>query len=498
MTISTILGFGVPILAVILVLVLLASGYVKAPPDKAFIISGLKKRTIIGKAGIKIPFFERKDTLDLQLISIDVRTASAVPTADYINIRVDAVANIKIGADEEKLKLAGQHFLNKDTRYIAENAQQVLEGNMREIVGSMNLQEVIKDRQKFAELVKANAEPDLAAMGLDIVNFNVQNFSDENGVIENLGIDNITQIRKSAAIAKAQGERDIAMAQSDADRQANEARIAAQTDIATKNNDLAVRQAELKKVADIKKAEADAAYEIQKEEQRKTVEITTANANIAKQEKEIVLKQKEAEVMEKALDANVKKKADAQKYATQQQADAELYQRQRDAEAKKYEATQEAEAAKYAVTQDAEALKLKAEADRYSKEQEAEAIRTKGLAEAEAIKAKALAEAEGIEKKAEAMAKMGQAAVLEMYFKALPDVVKNAAEPLSKVDKITMYGDGNSAKLMKDIMSTVTQVTDGLKESTGVDLGTVLSTFLGTSAANKSIDLVVTENKEVE
>lgn len=486
MTISTILSFGVPVLAVILVLVLLAAGYVKAPPDKAFVISGLKKRTFIGRAGVKIPFFERKDTLDLQLISIDVRTASAVPTADYINIRVDAVANIKIGIDEEKLKLAGQHFLNKDTRYIAENAQQVLEGNMREIVGSMNLQEVIKDRQKFAELVKANAEPDLAAMGLDIVNFNVQNFSDENGVIENLGIDNITQIRKSAAIAKAQGERDIAMAQSDADRQANEARIAAQTDIATKNNDLAVRQAELKKTADIKKAEADAAYQIQQETQRKTVEITTADANIAKQEREIILKQKEAEVMEKSLDANVKKKADAEKYATQMSADADLYQRQRDAEASKYE-----------LVQQAEALKLQADADRYSKEQDAIAIRLKGIAEADAIKAKALAEAEGIDKKAEAMTKMGQAAVLEMYFNALPDVVKNAAAPLANVDKITMWGDSSNGKLTSDVMSIVTQVTDGLKESTGVDLSAVLSGFIGgklnTPTFPTSVTATVTE-----
>ncbi len=99
-----------------------------------------------------------------------------------------------------------------------------------------------------------------------------------------------------------------------------------------------------------------------------------------------------------------------------------------------------------------------------------------------------MAEAEGIEKKAEAMAKMGEAAVLEMYFKALPDVVRNAAEPLAKVDKITMYGDGNSTKLMKDVMNTLNQVTDGLKESTGVDLNAVLSGFLGAGAAVKLND----------
>ena len=327
-------------------------------------------------------------------------------------------------------------------------------------------------RSKFATLVKENAEPDLAAMGLDIISFNVQNFVDGNGVIENLGVDNIVKIQKNAAISRAESEKEIAKAQANAKRESNEAEVNAATEIAKKQNDLAIRKAELKREADIKQAEADAAYRIQEEEQRKTVEITTANANIAKQEKEIQLKQKEAEVMEQSLDAQVKKKAEADRFAKQQQADAVLYERQREAEAKKFETEKEAEA-----------MKAQAEAKRYTMEQEADGIRTKGLAEAEAIRAKAVAEAEGIEKKAEAMAKMGEAAVLEMYFKALPEVVKNAAEPLASVDRITMYGDGNSTKLMKDVMGTVVQVTDGLKESTGVDLQAVLSGFLAGKAA---------------
>lgn len=453
-----------------LVIVVLVTGYVKASPDTALIISGIRKRpkVLIGKAGIKIPFFERKDELNLQLIPIDVKTSSAVPTADYINIRVDAAVNVKISDNEGRLNLAAQNFLNKTVDYIAQVAREVLEGNMREIVGKMNLEEMVSDRQKFATLVKENAEPDLAAMGLDIVSFNVQNFVDGNGVIENLGVDNIVKIQKNAAISRAESEKEIAKAQAQAEKEANDARVNAQTEIAMKQNDLAIKKAELKRVADSKQAEADAAYQIQQEEQRKTIEITTADANIAKQEKEILLKRKEAEVMEQALDAQVKKKAEAEKFARQQNADAELYERQRDAEAKKFETEKEAEA-----------QKAKADADKYAKEQEAEAVRTKGLAEAEAIKAKALAEAEGIEKKAEAMTKMGRAAVLEMYFKALPEVVKNVAEPLNNVDRITMYGEGNSAKLMKDIMGTLTQVTDGLKESTGVDLQAVLSGFMG-------------------
>jgi flotillin len=455
------------------------TGYVKASPDTAVIISGLRKKpkVLIGKAGVKIPFLERKDELNLQLIPIDVKTSNAVPTADYININVDATVNVKISDNEERLKLAAQNFLNKKPEYIGRVAREVLEGNVREIVGKMALEEMVSDRQKFALLVKENAEPDLAAMGLDIISFNVQNFIDGNGVIENLGVDNIVKIQKNAAISRADSEKEIAKAQANAKREANEAEVNAASEIAKKQNELAIQKAELKREADIKQAEADAAYKIQEEEQRKTVEITTANANIAKQEKEILLKQREAEVMEQSLDANVKKKAEAEKFAKQQQADAELYERQREAEAKQFEYEKEAEA-----------MKKQAEAKRFTMEQEAEGVRTKGIAEAEAIRAKAIAEAEGIEKKAEAMAKMGDAAVLEMYFKALPEVVKNAAAPLANVDRITMYGDGNSAKLMKDVMSTVVQVTDGLKESTGVDLQAVLSGFLAGKAANVSAE----------
>ena len=461
---------------VILVIVIFLSGYVKASPDTALIISGLRRKPkiLIGKAGVKIPFLERKDELNLQLIPIDVKTSNAVPTADYININVDATVNVKVSDNEERLNLAAQNFLNKKPEYIGRVAREVLEGNVREIVGKMALEEMVSDRQKFAMLVKENAEPDLAAMGLDIISFNVQNFIDGNGVIENLGVDNIVKIQKNAAISRADSEKEIAKAQANAKREANEAEVNAASEIAKKQNELDIQKAELKKSADIKRAEADAAYKIQEEEQRKTVEITTANANIAKQEKEILLKQKEAEVMEQQLDAQVKKKAEADRFAKQQLADAQLYERQREAEAKKFETEREADA-----------MKAQAEARKYTMEQEAEGIRTKGVAEAEAIRAKAIAEAEGIEKKAEAMAKMGEAAVLEMYFKALPEVVKNAAQPLNNVDRITMYGDGNSAKLMKDIMGTVTQVTDGLKESTGVDLTAVLSGFLGGTAAKE-------------
>lgn len=447
------LGIIVPVVIGVGTLgVIVGSGYVKASPDKALIVSGLRKKpkVLIGKAGIKIPFLEKKDVLDLKLIPIDVKTATAVPTADYINIRVDAAVNVKVGADNEKISLASQNFLNKPTDYIANVAREVLEGNMREIVGNMRLEDMVSDRQKFANLVKENAEPDLAAMGLDIISFNVQNFVDNNQVIENLGVDNIVKIKKNAAISRAESEKEIAKAQAQAEQEANEAKVKAATEIAMKQNELDIKKAELKKASDSKQAEADAAYKIQEEEQRKSIEIATSDADIAKQEKEVMLKQKEAEVMEQSLNADVRKQAEAEKFARQQDAEAKLYECQKEAEAKKY-----------------------------AMEQEAEGIRTKGFAEAESIKAKSIAEAEGIEKKAEAMAKMGKASIFEMYCNMMPEAVKNAAAPLSGVDKITMYGDGNTTKLTKDIMNTVNQVTDGVKESTGIDLPSLLAGLVG-------------------
>ena len=467
------------VIVAVLVLVIVVTGYVKASPDTAYIISGLRKepKVLIGKAGIKIPFLEKKDELNLQLIPIDVKTSNAVPTADYININVDEAVNIKISDEPSRLNLAAQNFLNKPVEYIANVAREVLEGNMREIVGRMNLEEMVSDRQKFAELVKENAEPDLAKMGLDIVSFNVQNFVDGNGVIENLGVDNIVKIQKNAAISRAVSERDIAQAQAKASQEANDAKIAAETIIAEKNNELAIKKAELKKVADAKQAEADAAYKIQEEQSRKSIEIATADANIMKQEKEIELRRKDVEVTEQELDAKIKKQAEAERFAAQQRADAELYKRQKDAEAQLFEKQREAEA-----------KKAEAEAVKYQMEQEAAGIQAKGEAEAKAIEAKGMAEAEALNKKAEAMKKYGEAAVMEMYFNMLPKAVEAAAKPLEKVNKITMYGDGNSAKLVSDIVTTATQVSEGMNESMGIDLKSLLAGFIGGKIAKNDDD----------
>ncbi len=499
--ISAYIGTILLVLAVVLVVVIVVTGYKKAPPDTAFIISGLRKKVIIGKASVKIPFFERLDKLSLKLIAIDVKTSNAVPTADYINIQVDAAVNVKISSEPSRLALAAENFLNQNTQYIAGIAREVLEGNMREIVGRMRLEEMVSDRQKFANLVKENAEPDLAAMGLDIVSFNVQNFADGNGVIDDLGIDNISQIKKKAAIAKAEADKEIAVAKAEADKQANDARVNAAREIAKKNNELALQQAELKKQEDTKKAEADAAYKIQEQEQRRTIEIATAEASIAKQEKEVVLKQREAEVREKALDAEVKKKAEAEKFARQQQSEAELYERQKKAEAEKFEIEKQseakkatAEAQKFEIEKQAEAMKATAEAQKFQKEQEAVGIRMVGEAEAEAIRAKGLAEAEAMEKKAEAYQKYNNAAMAEMLIKVLPDIAGKISEPLKQIDKITIIGGGSGSdnglgNVAGNVPAVMAKLFESMKETVGIDLADIMKAGTYDAKVNRNINI---------
>ena len=483
-------------ITVFLVLLFIVS-YVKSPPDIACIISGAgKRKTVIGKSAFRIPFLQRIDKLHLKLISIDVKTSSSVPTADYINIMVDSVVNIKIGSSSEMIAIAAQNFLNQPTDYIARVAREVLEGNMREIVGQMKLKDMVSDRQKFADLIKKNASPDLAAMGLEIVAFNVQNFIDSNGVIENLGVDNVSQISKAAAIAKANADKEVAIAQASAAKEANDAKVAAQAEIDKRNNELAIQKAELKKQADVKIAEAEAAKGIQAEAQRKIKEIAEADANLARQEKMIELQEREVEITKRKLEAEIEKKAeadrfaaqqraDAQLYATQKQAEAELFARQKKAEAQALEEQKKAEMERFAAEQEAAAKKALAAAIEAQGKAEAEAARAKGEAEARAIEAKALAEAEGLLKKAEAMAAYGEAAkneqmydVLKTYFEQLPAIAKAVGEGYQGVDKIVMLGE-DSGKLAGNIMNTTTQISEGLSASMGIDLKSLLAGFLG-------------------
>lgn len=454
---TTILPYLPIVLIVIVALIILKAGYVKAPPDTALIISGMHKkpRVLIGKAGIRIPFFERVDNLSLGAIQIDVKTGSAVPTAEYINVRVDSTVSVRVGQNPEMIALAAQNFLNVDRDTIARKINDLLEGNIREIVGQMKLTDMVSDRKLFSEKVQENAVPDLARYGLELITFNVQNFSDDNDVITNLGIDNVAQISKNAAIAKSNAEREIEVAKAENAKQANDAKVKAAEDIATRNNDLAIKQAQLQQEADTRKAQAAAATGIEEENQRKIKEVAATNANIAKAEREAELKQKQIQLKEYELDALVRKQAEADKFAAEKQAEADLVRRQKEAEAKAYEAVKSAEA-----------KKAQADADRYAAEQQAAGIQAVGAAEAAAIEAKA-----------EAQKKMGEASIIEMYFKALPDVVASAAAPLAKVDKIVQYGDGNSTKLVKDVMTSANQIMEAMADS-GINIKDMLTSAL--------------------
>ena len=499
------IGIIAIIVLAIAILAILASGYVKASPNKAYIISGIKRepKVLIGRAGIKIPFLEKKDELILKQISIDIKTNGYIPTKDFIGVDIDAVAKVRVltqrdvtvnakgevvaGADPNKrittemANAAMKNFLNMNEDQIRDALTDSLQGNMREIIGTQCLKELCNDRKTFGDEVQAKAQKDMNALGIWIESCNIQKIEDENNLITALGQDNMSQIQKDASVAKAQADRDMAIARAQAQKDANDAQVIAETEIAQKQTELAIKKAELKKESDIKKAEADAAYKIQEEEQRKTVEITTANANLARQEKELELKEREVSIKEKALEAEVKKTAEANKYAAQQKADAEQYERQKRAEAELFE-----------IQRQAEAEKAKSEAERFAKEQAAEAVKAAGLAEAaavaakgkaeaEAIQAKAEAEAAGILKKAEAMKQYGDAArqqmeldTLKVYFEQLPKIAEAVAKGYTNVESIKMFG-GDSSKLAGDIMTTVTQVTDGIKESTGLDINEMLA-----------------------
>ena len=443
-------------IVILLILLLLALSFVSASPSVIKVISGpFGQRVVHGRTGWRIPVFERVDTMTAAMISVDAQTTNFVPTNDYINVKVDAAVKVRIGVEDKAMFMAAtRNFLYKKPEQISAEVRDTLEGHLRAIIGQMKLTQIVTDRATFAEKVQENAKADLAEMGLQIVAFNIQGVTDETGVIDNLGVDNTEQIRKAAAIAKAQAQRDVAIQQAQAQQEANDAQVASELAISQKKTDLAMKQAELKAQQDTEQAKADAAYKIQEQAQRKTIVEATAQADIANQEQQAQIKQREVEVTKQTLQSEVNARADAQKYAAVQKADADLYARQKNAEAEAYERTQRAQA-----------------------------VKAQGEAEAAATAAKLTAEAQGLERKAEAMQKMDKAAVLQMWFDVLPEVAKAVAEPLSKVDSITMYGEGNSAKMVKDITESLAQVNSGLADSVGLDLKSMVGSFVNAKVA---------------
>ena len=495
-TMWIIIGVGV---AVFLIILFIAS-YVKAAPDTAIIVSGAGKRKIlIGKAGFRIPFLQRIDKLSLRVFQVDIKTDEAIPTSNFINIRVDGVANLKISSDPELLERAAEAILNMNEADLIKQVQQVLQGNMREIVGTVDIKKLVQDRQGVANSVKENVVPDMAKMGIEVVNFNIQSFSDDNHVIENLGIDNISQISKDAAIAKANADRDVTIAKSAAEEAANRSRVEANQSILEQNTALSLKESALKQQTDTAKAQADAAYKIEEQKRLQEINIAQINADIAKRERMVELENREVEIQEMKLAAEINKVADSKKYAAQQEAEADLFTRQKAAEAAKYELEQEAEmqkikaeADKVAKAKEAEALKIQAEAEAAAQIARANALKESAIAEAEGIEAKGRAEADAIKAKADAMKQYGEAATLQLILDSgvLPEIVnaysKPMAEAMGKIDSITMYGEGNTAKLTEEISKNGTQIFDGLEKATGLDIKSLLAGYLGGKLISKN------------
>lgn len=459
------------IVIVALVIIILATGYVKAPPDHVYIITGGGKQPkyLVGKAGIRIPYLQRVDKLSLQMLSVDVKTSKTIPTLDYININVDAVAVVKISNTPDGIARASENFLNKDTEYINQMVSNVLEGNLREIIGSMDLRTIMNDRQTFAQRVQQNAEGDMKRMGLEVVSFNIQNIDDDKlGVIDNLGIANTTAIRKDAEISQANAEKEISIAKAAAHKAANDANVAAETAIAEQNNALALKQAELKTSADIAAAKAAAAGSIEEQRQQKTINAEQVNADIMKTEREAELKQKEVDVRKQELAAQVERQADAERYAAEQKAEAERITRQK-----------------------------QADAELYASQKAAEAIEAKGKAEAEAARMKGFAEAEAMSKRADALKKYGSAALAQQIIGYLPEIIAAAAKPIGDIDSINIYSAGGNADGTGTPTDAVTGIApqsikaafDMVKSVTGVDLADVMRSDTYEAKVNRNVTI---------
>ena len=487
---------GIGLGAILLFVILFKCFWKVAGTNEVLIVSGLGKvKTKSGGGLFVLPILQKVQKMTLENIQVDFTSRNEIPTQDAIHVLVDAVANMAISQDPERQKVAASKFAGYTIPQIRDTVIPVLEGNIREIISQSKFEDLIRgDKKLFAEKIQENVTPNLADLGIDLTTFNIQNFSDRNGVIQDLGVDNIEKIRKEASIAAAKAKAEVAVAQAQADKDANDAQIAAETEIAEKQTELAIRKAELQKKADTKQAEADAAMAIEAENQRREQEIATANANLARQEKEIELKAREVEIKERALEAEVKKTAEAKKYAEQQAADARLYATQKAADADLFERQRQAEADKIEAEKKAEAEIALAEAAKIKMLAEAEGARAKGEAEAAAIRAKAEAEAEGLLKKAEAMKQYGEAAMADMqmqligkYFEQLPAIAEAVGQGYQGVDKIVMLGN-DSSQLAGNIMNTTTQISEGLSESLGIDLKTLMAGILGGKIASNSND----------
>ena len=443
-------GIGWIGLAIILLLLLimLRLQYIKVAPNVALIISGRRRkyrvkdengrevvkrfgyRIVRGGATFVIPFFERVDQLNMGIMQVDIRTTQPVPSQEYIPVMVDGVANIKFGSDDVSIATAAEQFLGWKPADIAAIATQVLEGNMREIIGRMTISDLVQNRDKFAAETSKAATADMRNMGLEIVNITIQNFSDNDMVVETMATRNIQEKMRDAAIAKAEAERDTQIRSAEARQQGHKAEVESQALIAEQSKTLALKKAEYKILEDRSRADADIAYDVQKEVARKEFEAERAAAEMVRLQRETDLSRQQVEVQREKLNVEIREKANAERDARIARAEADRAERQ-----------------------------AIADAEFYLAQRQAEAILLKGKAEAQAL-----------ELKAEAMQNYGQAAMLEMVIDKMPEIAKAIGEPLAKTDKIILFGEGAATGLTRDMTGSMLQTFEAMKASVGLDV----------------------------
>ena len=473
-----VLNGAILIVFVILLVIFLAlfasvSLWKKVPQDKAIVVTGLRKRVISGGGGIVVPIFERIDKISLENMKIIVNTQGAL-TAQGVDIIIAGVAVLKVKSDKESILAAVEQFNtgneNKTIQVIENIAKDVLEGKLREIISKLTVEEIYKDREKFASQVQEVAALDLAEMGLEIKAFTIRDISDVNGYLEALGKKRISEVKRDAFIAEAEAAKETKIRTSEAHRLGEEARLIAETQIseASKNKELKIQS--YRKEEQSAKAISDLAYEIEANKVKREVAETEIQVEVVRQQKqvevtaaemqiEVVRKQKEIEVAEqeavrreKELEATILKVADADKYKNA-----------KDAESLNYKKVKEAEAY-------AESIKLEGVA-------KSEARRLEGMAEVEIILEKGKAEAEAMLKKAEAFKQYNDAAVTQMIVERLPEIASAVASPLAKTEKIVVVdngsgggGGGGASKIPSYVTDIIATLPHTIETLTGIDV----------------------------
>lgn len=473
-----VMGYVAGILGVIFLLIFsILIMWKKVSQDKALVVTGLKKRVISGGGGFVVPLLEKTDQISLENMKIEVRTDGAL-TEQGVDILADGVAVIKVKSSKESILSAVEQFntgREKETiNVIKDTAKDVLEGKLREIISKMTVEEIYKDREKFASQVQEVAALDLADMGLEIKAFTIRDISDNNGYLHALGKKRIAEVKRDAQIAEAEAQMETKIKTADANREGEAARLVSETQIAESSKQKELKVQAYRKDQETEKAKADLAYEIEASKIQQEVEKEKMQVQIVRKQKEIEIAEQEALRKEKELEASVVKMANADKYNVEKKADADKYSTEKKAEAEKYREIQDAMA-------EAEAIKLRGNAS-------AEAKRAEGIAEVEIIREKGKAEAEAMMKKAEAYKQYNDAAVTQMIIEKLPELARAVAEPLGRTEKIVIVDSGSGeGKGAAKISGYVTDILSSLPETVNALTGVDLNDFLKSKFNNPQL-----------